>query len=111
MRGDGDVWMDSTGDEWPLIRRLMDDPVYAGIYEEALADALEGAYAQEAYEARIDALAEVVRPSLFGADSGGVSEIEGFTGLTTEAAWEAAIEELKAHGVSRRAEVEAALGQ
>lgn len=111
MRGDSDVWMDSTGDEWPLLRRLLDDPVYADTYAAELALALEGAYAQDAYEARIDALAEVVRPSLFGAESGGVSESEGFTGLTTEDAWEASLESLKAHGVSRRAEVAEAIGR
>ncbi|HNH50511.1 MAG TPA: CotH kinase family protein, partial [Myxococcota bacterium] len=105
MMGETDVMLDSVTDAWPLIRRLLDDPVYAAFYEDQLALALEGAYAQEAYEARIDSLAALVQPALFGEEG----EQPGFTGLTDEATWVDAIAALKAHGVSRRAEVEEAL--
>ena len=105
MMGETDVMQDSVTDAWPLIRRLLDDPVYAAFYEDQLALAVEGAYAQEAYEARIDTLAALVLPALFGEEG----EQEGFSGLTDEATWTEAIAALKAHGVSRRSEVVEAL--
>ena len=55
-RGGRDVLHRQVGNEWPLIRRLLDDDVYAGRYREALEHALGGLLAPEAFERRARAL-------------------------------------------------------
>lgn len=58
--GRGDVLHQQVGDEWPLIRRLLDDEVYAARYRAALDRALGGLLAPEAFERRARALHTLV---------------------------------------------------
>jgi hypothetical protein len=55
-RGGGDVLHRQVGEEWPLIRRILEDDVYAARYREALEHALGGLLAPEAFERRARAL-------------------------------------------------------
>lgn len=50
--GGRDVLHQQVGDDWPLIRRLLDDDVYAARYRTALERALNGLLAPEAFERR-----------------------------------------------------------
>jgi hypothetical protein len=52
-RGGRDVLHQQAGDQWPLIRRLLDDDVYAARYRAALERALNGLLAPEAFERRV----------------------------------------------------------
>ena len=54
--GGRDVLHQQVGDEWPLIRFLLDDDVYAARYRTALERALGGLLAPEAFERRARAL-------------------------------------------------------
>lgn len=99
--------LDDVGSEWPLIRRLLDDPAWRDAYRTHLADALEGAYAEEALTARVADVEALVGDALYG---GELAETSTFLG--TEAEWLDAIHGptgLLAFAASRRAEVEAAL--
>ena len=52
-RGGRDVLHQQAGDQWPLIRHLLDDEVYAARYRAALERALNGLLAPEAFERRV----------------------------------------------------------
>ena len=51
-RGGGDVLHRQVGEEWPLIRRILEDDVYLARYREALEHASGGLLAPEAFERR-----------------------------------------------------------
>ncbi len=92
---------------WPLIRFLLDDPAYAATYRAHLLDALEGAYAAEAFEARVESLAELLRPALYGKDG----EPQGATFVGTEAEFDEAVRAgLVEFAALQRARVTAAVG-
>lgn len=105
--GSTDPLLDDVGADWPMIRRLLDDATYAETYRSYLAEALQGAYDVDAFEARAAELAEVVRPSLFGPDG----EVETSTFLTSEADWDAALADMNAHIRERHEAVQAAVGE
>ncbi len=105
MGGGSDPLLDDVGDDWPMIRRVLDDPTYAATYRQYLSEALEGAYGVDSFETRAAELAEIVRPSLFGADG----EVEGSTFLTSEADWDAALADMNAHVRQRHDAVQAAV--
>ena len=107
MGGLSDPLQASVGDEWPMIRRVLDDPSYAETYRLLLADALQGAYEVSAFDARAAELAELVRPYLFGADG----EVAPSTFLSSEADWDAALDAMRAHVQARHEEIEAALAE
>jgi hypothetical protein len=62
-RGGSDVLHRQVGQEWPLIRRLLDDEVYATRYREELERALRGLLAPEAFERRARALHALIAPA------------------------------------------------
>jgi spore coat protein CotH len=105
--GSTDPMYDDLGEEWPLIRYLLDDPEYRADYEEALVWSQEGLLDEELLAAQSAARAEQVREALFG--EGG--EVEGSTFLTNEADWESALQSLLEHSAQRRSAVEAALNR
>lgn len=49
-----------VGPEWPLIRYLLDDPVYLATYHQALTDELNGPFNADSFHARCEALEQVV---------------------------------------------------
>lgn len=51
-----------VGPEWPLIRFLLDDPVYAAAYRQALADLAKGPMDVARLKAKAEALAAVMAP-------------------------------------------------
>lgn len=91
-RGDTSLDKASVGENWPLIRFLLDDPVYAARYADALVATLTDAFVPEALAAKIDTLAEMLRP--YAEKSG------------DEQAFEAAITQLKAFIAQRAAQVQ-----
>ncbi|MDP2306033.1 MAG: CotH kinase family protein [Pseudomonadota bacterium] len=102
-----DPLLSQIDEGWPLIRLLLDDPVYLERYELFLLEALEGAYAEEPFEARVHALAELLRPVLYG----GEGEPADSTFLGSEEEFDAAVESgLIGFADERRAEVRAAVG-
>ena len=65
--GNTDVLHSQVGEEWPLIRRLLADAVYAARYREHLEHALGGLYSLSAAEQRLRALHALVAPAVVGA--------------------------------------------
>ncbi|MES2643141.1 MAG: CotH kinase family protein [Myxococcota bacterium] len=102
-----DPLLSTIDEQWPLIRLLLDDPGYREAYRLHLLNAIEGAYAREAFEERVDALADLLRPVLFE----GPGEPADATFLGTEAEFDEAVRVgLLGLAEARREEVRAAAG-
>lgn len=97
FQGSSDPLLADVGEDWPLIRHVLDDPDYAAIYEAELATALEGAYAQDTFEAQAEVYRALLEP--YVVDGEGVST----------SAWDAAYTSLYAHNEDRVATVRAAI--
>jgi hypothetical protein len=75
------VMMDEVGEEWPLIRFLLDDPVYRMQYKESLRAALGGLYEKSKFDARALELHTLVSPHVIGG-AGEVGEQAPYTFIT-----------------------------
>jgi len=85
---------ENIGDNWPLIRYLMDDEVYHAKYVAYVEAVIEGAFAPEKMEETYQTLADLVAPYA-------LSETEGYTFLKSGDAFTTAIETLIEHAYSR----------
>ena len=65
--GNTNVLHSQVGEEWPLIRRLLADEVYATRYRGHLEHALGGLYSVAAAEPRLRALHALIAPAVVGA--------------------------------------------
>ena len=103
------VLLDDVSDRWPVIRYLMDDPVYAAQYYEELATFLDGAFAIEKVESRMDELHSLVAPYVSGENG----EVSPYTNLSNTSAFETSLTQgnngLKNHLENRHEAVEEAL--
>ncbi|MFH1748905.1 MAG: CotH kinase family protein [Planctomycetota bacterium] len=61
--------LDEVDENWPLIRFLMDDPVYWATYASHVQDVIEGACAVETTQERFLAAHDLIAPYVTGADS------------------------------------------
>lgn len=99
--------MDEVTEQWPLIRYLLDDPVYRDIYRDHLAQAAQVEYEPVAAEERFRAAHELITPYVVGPDG----EIPGYTFLQSEASFHDALDALISHASTRQQEVTTYLGQ
>jgi spore coat protein H len=60
--------LNEIGNNWPLIRFLMDDPIYKNIYHNEMQTAMNGCFNQATITARIRQLHEMIRPYVVGAE-------------------------------------------
>lgn len=72
-------------DGWPLIRRLMDDPVYAGRYAELLEEHMGGAFEVGVQQQRMADIHALIAPSV-------EAEAAPFTNLSGDDVFETALE-------------------
>ncbi len=70
------ITMDEVESDWPMIRLLMDDPVYAEAYAGHLADLLDGPMSAEAQKARFEDAVALIADSA-AAESGTYTNITG----------------------------------
>jgi spore coat protein H len=96
-RGGGSVSLDKAdvGDNWPLIRYLLDDPVYYELYVDYVAETVGGPFNPDLMAEKYRTLAELIAPYA-AADVG-------------EAAFDAAVQQLIEHAYQRAEAVEAFL--
>lgn len=64
----GSLDLTSTGDNWPLISYLINDPVYQEIYNAYVEETINGAFEPQAMEAEIRRLHELISPYVVGGD-------------------------------------------
>jgi spore coat protein CotH len=104
------VLLDEIGSEWPMIRRLLDDEVYAATYREKLAQLLAGPFSEQTVKAQIQANHDLIAPYVSGPES---QEAAPYTFLSSLAAFDASLDTgtdaLFPHVDARIAAVQAAL--
>lgn len=91
-----------VGDDWPLIRYVIDDPVYAAAYRAEVAAFAAGAFASDGVLARLDALHALIAPFV-------AAEQAPFTLQESAGAFAGSLEQgdlaLKPHVLARQAAV------
>ncbi|MCY1059407.1 CotH kinase family protein [Nannocystis sp. SCPEA4] len=93
--------MDEIGEEWPLIRFLLDDPVYRERYLQFVEQAAASEYTPSAMGPRFAAAHALIAPYVVGAEG----EQPGYTFIASEAAFTATLDELLAHVEQRQQDV------
>jgi hypothetical protein len=105
----GSVMLDEIGADRPLVRYLLDDPVYREFYRQELAAALQGAFTIDSVHARMDSCHALIAPYVVGADG----ESAPYTLLLNADEFETALvsgdNALKPHVEARHIAVEEAL--
>ncbi len=91
--------MNEVGADWPLIRHVLDDPVYGGEYRLQLRQFATGAFAATATTALFDKYHALVAPYVIGPSG----EQPGATYLPSPTAFTFALADLKSHAAARRA--------
>lgn len=82
--------LDEVDDSWPLIRYLMDDPVYHAMYLDDLEEVVTTVFEPEAMEAAYQFNHDLISPYVTGTEG----EQDGYTNLKSPAAFDASTEEL-----------------
>ncbi|WP_067048891.1 CotH kinase family protein [Methanofollis ethanolicus] len=86
-----------VGDDWPLIRYLMDDPVYYDMYLDALDETVSTAFEPSKMAETYQTYHDLIAPYVVGADG----EEEGYTNLRDRAAFDTSVEALIEQAYSR----------
>jgi hypothetical protein len=105
------VMLDELDDHWPVIRYLLDDPVYRPAYQGELADLLDTVLTVEAVQPLLEAYHALVAPHVVGAEG----EAAPYTFLRNATDFEGSLTSpqggLVPHLAARRAAVQAVLGR
>lgn len=86
-----------VGDDWPLIRYLMDDPVYYDMYLDDLNETVSTAFEPTKMAETYQTYHDLIAPYVVGAEG----EEEGYTNLRDQAAFDTSVEELIEQASSR----------
>jgi len=90
--------MNEVSSNWPLIRYMVDDPVYLMQYKTYLKQFKDNVFTEAAMNSLFDKYNSLVSPYAIGSNG----EVAGSTYLTSSAAFTASLATLKAHVVARR---------
>ena len=90
--------MDGVDDDWPLIRYIIDDPVYRARYRTHLTAFIEGVFTQATTDALIDEFEALISPWVSGVDG----ELPGFTHLSSPGSYQNGLSRLRQHMSDRR---------
>ncbi len=89
--------LDEVDDGWPLIRYLIDDPVYRAVYVSHVSETIDGAFAVEPAQARLQAAHDLIAPHVVGADG----EQSGYTFLGSPDEFDAELNRILEHVAGR----------
>jgi len=85
--------LDRVGSDWPLIRYLMDDPVYHALYDHYVEETINGAFEPARMTAIYQTLHDLIAPYVVGENG----EQPGYTTLSSAEAFETALATLITH--------------
>jgi spore coat protein H len=94
--------LESVGENWPLIRYQMDDPVYHALYVDYVEDTITGPFEPEKMAQTYQHLHDLIQPYV----TGELGEMQEHTLHSSTAAFDSSVEELIAHVESRCLEAE-----
>ncbi len=89
--------MSTVGSDWPLIRLLMDDPVYRGAYHDSLQVFIDGPFAVDDVQARLQAEHDLIAPFVTGEQG----ELPDYTAMDDPIQFEPALQDLLSHVADR----------
>lgn len=92
--GSGSLDQNNVSDQWPLIRYLMDDPTYKALYNQYIEEAINGAFEPSKMAETYQTLSDMIAPYA-------LSEVEGYTLLSSAQAFESSVSELNRHTAQR----------
>jgi len=98
--------LSEVSDQWPLIRFLLDDPVYLQVYRGYVAQAAQKDYEPAAMEARFVAAHDLIAPYVTGPEE----EIPGYTFLSSPTDFDDGLAAVIDHVKGRQADIAAYLG-
>jgi len=98
-RGTLSLGLDEVTDRWPLIRYLMDDPIYKAQYETYLGAVVETVFVPEEMTEIYQYYHDLISPSV-------LAETEDATMLSSEAAFKNSVQELIDHADARNEAVQ-----
>ncbi|MEQ1575931.1 MAG: CotH kinase family protein, partial [Vicinamibacterales bacterium] len=101
-----DLFLNNTNATWPLIRFLLDDPLYRATYRQHVEDLLARVVEPNRLVARLRTEQALIAPYIVGAEG----ELPGHTFLSTPAQFDASVNALVAYVQARHATVHQALG-
>jgi len=93
-RGVRELDLASVGDQWPLIRYLMDDPVYRSMYQQYLEETIQGAFQPAALAVTYQGYHDLIAPYV-------ARESEGYTQLDSLESFNQSVSELIQHANDR----------
>lgn len=82
-----------VSDSWPLIRYLMDDPEYYDLYVEEVENTVNFVFYPEYMQPTYEDAHDLISPYVVGSDG----ETPGYTLLSSQAAFEASVDDLDTH--------------
>ncbi len=94
--------LNEVSDRWPLIRKLLDDPVYKNIYHYEMQQAIKGCMDPDKITKKVRAYQSLIKPYIIGAE-GETSDITLLTG--GETAFNSACDDIVKHINSRQTAV------
>jgi spore coat protein H len=83
-----------VGEQWPLIRFLMDDPVYLAKYQQYLGETIQGAFQPEKLAATYQKYHDLIAPYV-------QQETPGYTQLSSSDSFNQSVDKLSQHAQSR----------
>ncbi len=81
------IMLDQVGSGWPLIRFLLDDSVYRQMYIDELQAALDGPFAGDKIQTRMEAYHDLIAPYVVGAEG----EASPYTFLNSSSSFETSL--------------------
>jgi hypothetical protein len=90
--------LDEVGENWPLIRYLVDDSTYWPVYVSYVRETAESAFAVEPTQARYQAAHDLIAPYVTGAEG----EQPGYTCLADPQDFDDGLDGLLGHVVQRQ---------
>ncbi|MBK5277733.1 MAG: CotH kinase family protein [Bacteroidia bacterium] len=92
------ISLSGVGNNWPLIRYLMDDSVYQARYKEHVREFIEGVFTPEKMSALFDKYHTLIAPCVIGPDA---VEQGKYTYLTNSSLFTSELEGLKQHVINQ----------
>jgi len=96
-RGRLSISLDEVDESWPLIRYLLDDPVYHAVYVDYVEKFINGVYDTETITSRIQELHDLIEPFVVGSQG----ENAGYSNLSSASAFENSLVELTQYTINR----------
>ncbi|MCB9450233.1 MAG: CotH kinase family protein [Anaerolineaceae bacterium] len=94
--------LESVSSDWPLIRYLMDDPIYHALYVQYVAETINGVFNPAKMEATYQTLHDLIAPYVVGENG----EQSAYTNLSSAEVFDTALADLISHVNARYAVVQ-----